>query len=213
MVKRRTTSRIVRTKVRAWGHQTINRRPSRRFFIDGQSPQLLACTSRRASTICQPREFRYLQPVNGLRNFPWSAVPQPYPRLTGAWCIPLFSLHSFQLYPHSVLCARTPYFYTCTSIPGISRISSDCSFLSSIPWNWTRILLADFPTAYVHGLRWLLLLQSWPFSTCTAFVKFLRIPAVLSVKHFPAIFRCMGAYTMWYLQFQLVCDKLFMSFM
>lgn len=75
MVKRCTTSRIVRTKVRAWGHQTINRRPSRRFFIDGQSPQLLACTSRRASTICQPREFRYLQPVNGLRNFPWSAVP------------------------------------------------------------------------------------------------------------------------------------------
>ena len=62
----------------------IIRRPSRRFFIDGQSPLLLACTSRRANTICQPREFCYLQPVNGLRNSPLSVVPQLCPHPAGA---------------------------------------------------------------------------------------------------------------------------------
>ena len=62
----------------------IIRRPSRRFFIDGQSPLLLACTSRHANTICQPREFCYLQPVNGLRNSPLSVVPQLCPHPAGA---------------------------------------------------------------------------------------------------------------------------------
>ena len=62
----------------------IIRRPSRRFFVGGQSPLLLACTSRRANTICQPREFCYLQPVNGLRNSPLSVVPQLCPQPAGA---------------------------------------------------------------------------------------------------------------------------------
>lgn len=31
-------------------------------------------------------------------------------------------------YPRSILCTRIPYFYTCTSVLGISHISSDCSF-------------------------------------------------------------------------------------
>ena len=106
----------------------INCRPSRRLFIDGQSPLLLVCTSHRASMICQPREFCYLQPVNGLRNFPSSVVLRPYLRPIGVWCILLFSLHSYRLYPHSILCIKILYSGVCTSVPGISRISSDCSF-------------------------------------------------------------------------------------
>ena len=41
-------------------------RQSRGYFTDGQSPMLVARASRRASTVCQPREFCYLLPVNGL---------------------------------------------------------------------------------------------------------------------------------------------------
>ena len=47
-------------------HPSINiPRQSRGFFICGHSPRILARASRRASTVCQPRKFRYLPPVNG----------------------------------------------------------------------------------------------------------------------------------------------------
>ena len=71
-------------------------RQSRGFFIDGQSPLLLAArvTSRwyglPAAKAC------YLPPVNGLfRSFPSSAVRPPDLLPTGAGCIPQFFLSFF----------------------------------------------------------------------------------------------------------------------
>ena len=52
----------------------------------------------------------YLPPVNGLfRSFPLSAVRPPGLLLTGAGCILLSFYRFFLLYPHSILCTRTPY--------------------------------------------------------------------------------------------------------
>ena len=52
----------------------------------------------------------YLPPVNGLfRSFPLSVVRLPGLLPTGAVCI-LLSFYRFSLlYPHSILCTRTPY--------------------------------------------------------------------------------------------------------
>ena len=52
----------------------------------------------------------YLPPVNGpFRSFPLLAVRLPGLLLTGAGCI-LLSFYRFSLlYPHSILCTRTPY--------------------------------------------------------------------------------------------------------
>ena len=109
-------------------HRQINiPRQSRGFFIDGQSPLLLAArvTSRwyglPAAKTC------YLLPVNGLfRSFPSSTVRPPGLLPTGAGCTPQFFFRSSLLYPHSTLCTRTPYCDTCISTPDISHISSDC---------------------------------------------------------------------------------------
>ena len=52
-------------------------RRSRGYFIDGQSPLLLAARAQRVGTVCQPRSC-YLPPVNGpslLRCFPSSSAP------------------------------------------------------------------------------------------------------------------------------------------
>ena len=109
-------------------------RQSRGFFIDGPSPLLLAArvTSRwyglPAAKDC------YSLPVNGLfRSFPSSTVRPPDLLPTGAECTPQFFYRSSLLYPHSILCTRTPYCDTCISTPDISRISSDCFSLLDTP--------------------------------------------------------------------------------
>lgn len=67
---------------------------SRGFFICGHSPRILARASRRASTVCQPRKFRYLPPVNGhFRSLAWSAALLLCPARTDIGCTPVSSLH------------------------------------------------------------------------------------------------------------------------
>ena len=52
----------------------------------------------------------YLPPVNGpFRSFPLLAVRLPGLLLTGAGCILLSFFRFSLLYPHSILCTRTPY--------------------------------------------------------------------------------------------------------
>ena len=46
----------------------------------GQSPIFLARVSRRANTICQPRKFCHLLPINGFKNSSSSVVFLPCPR-------------------------------------------------------------------------------------------------------------------------------------
>ena len=108
-------------------------RRSRGFFICGHSPTLLACVSRHASTICQPRKICYLPPENGFRNFPLSVVLLPCPPLVGGGCILLFSLHSFLPYPRNTLYTRTPDSGTYILAPGTSHRSSSCFSLSDTP--------------------------------------------------------------------------------
>ena len=108
-------------------------RPSRGFFIDGYNPLLLAYTSRRVSTICQPRRFCYLLPVNGFRNFPSSTVLQLCPHLAGDGYTLLFSLHFCLPYPHSILGTKIPDFGTYIATLDTSHKSLGCFFLSDIP--------------------------------------------------------------------------------
>ncbi|EJX05016.1 hypothetical protein EVA_06876 [gut metagenome] len=122
---------VLTPPVRRWkgwqtkDHQINIHRRSRWFFIDGQSPLLLACTSRRASTICQLRKFYYLLPVNGFNSFPSSTVPQPGLLPTGVVCILLFSLHSCLWYLHSILDAKILCSYICSAVLDTFHISSD----------------------------------------------------------------------------------------
>ena len=52
----------------------------------------------------------YLPPANGpFRSFPLLAVRLPGLLLTGAGCILLSFFRFSLLYPHSILCTRTPY--------------------------------------------------------------------------------------------------------
>ena len=71
------------------GHKINIPRQSRGFFICGHSPRILARASRRASTVCQPRKFRYLPPVNGhFRSLAWSAALLLCPARTDIGCTP-----------------------------------------------------------------------------------------------------------------------------
>src|SRR5699024_5133256 len=108
-------------------------RQSRGYFLCGQSPMLLARASRRASTVCQPREFRYLLPVNGFRNFPSSVVLLICPRPTDDECTPRSSSHFFPLYLHSTLGTKIPGSGIYSAVLGTSRRSLDCSFPLGIP--------------------------------------------------------------------------------
>ena len=90
-------------------------RPSRGYFICGQSPIILASASRRANTVCQPRELCYLLPINGFNNFPSSAVLRLCLLLImGAGYILLSFLHSFPLYLRNIL--GTKILDSCTYI-------------------------------------------------------------------------------------------------
>ena len=108
-------------------------RQSRGYFLCGQSPMLLARASRRASTVCQPREFCYLLPVNGFRNFPSSVVLLLCPRPTDGECTPRSSSHFFPPYLHNTLGTKIPGSGTYTVVLGTSRRSLDYSFLLGIP--------------------------------------------------------------------------------
>lgn len=83
-----------RSKPKRPAGQKISPRQSREC---GQSPMLLAHASRRASTVCQPRELCYLSPANAFRKFSSSVVLLLYPRPTDDECIPQSSSHSFPL--------------------------------------------------------------------------------------------------------------------
>ena len=97
-------------------------RQSRGFFICGHSPRILARASRRASTVCQPRKFRYLPPVNGhFRSLAWSAALLLCPARTDIGCTPVSSLHFFLLCPRGTLSTRIPDFGICISVPETSR--------------------------------------------------------------------------------------------
>lgn len=62
-------------------------------FLAGENHLLRACTLRRASAACHPRVSRCLPPTNGLKSFPLSTVPWPYPHPTGGVCILSHRLH------------------------------------------------------------------------------------------------------------------------
>ena len=104
------------------GHKINIPRQSRGFFICGHSPRILARASRRASTVCQPRKFRYLPPVNGhFRSLAWSAALLLCPARTDIGCTPVSSLHFFLLCPRGTLSTRIPDFGICISVPETSR--------------------------------------------------------------------------------------------
>lgn len=109
-----------------------NPRPSRGFFIDGYNPLILAYTSRRVSTICQPRRFYYLLPVNGFKSSPSSTVLQLCLHLAGGGYTLLFSLHFCLLYLHSILGTKIPDFGTYIATLDTSHKSSGCFSLSDI---------------------------------------------------------------------------------
>ena len=108
-------------------------RPSRGFFIDGYNPLILAYTSRRVSTICQPRRFCYLLPVNGFKSSPSSTVLQLCLHLAGGGYTLLFSLHFCLPYLHSILGTKIPDFGTYIATLDTSHKSSGCFSLSDIP--------------------------------------------------------------------------------
>lgn len=131
-------------KVNAKVHATTNEIPferliniprqSRGFFICGHSPRILARASRRASTVCQPRKFRYLPPVNGhFRSLAWSAALLLCPARTDIGCTPVSSLHFSLLCPHSTHGTRIPGSGISIFAPGTSRTASGCFFLSPTP--------------------------------------------------------------------------------
>ena len=74
----------------------MNPRQSRGFFLCGQSPMLLACASRCASTVCQPREFCHLLPVNGFLEVPHR---QLFSRLIFFQLAPDVLLYLFRIFP------------------------------------------------------------------------------------------------------------------
>ena len=108
-------------------------RPSRGFFIDGYNPLILAYTSRRVSTICQPRRFCYLLPVNGFKSSPSSTVLQLCLHLAGGGYTLLFSLHFCLPYLHSILGTKIPDFGTYIATLDTSHKSSGYFSLSDIP--------------------------------------------------------------------------------
>ena len=109
-------------------------RQSRGFFICGHSPRILARASRRASTVCQPRKFRYLPPVNGhFRSLAWSAALLLCPARTDIGCTPVSSLHFSLPCPHSTHGTRIPGSGIYIFAPGTSRTASGCFFLSPTP--------------------------------------------------------------------------------
>ena len=120
-----------------------NPRPSRGFFTCGHSPRILACASRRASTVCQPRKFCYLPPVNGrFRSSAWSVALLLCPARTVVGCTPVSSLHFFLQCPRSTRGTRIPGSGIYILVPGTSRTASGYSFLSGIPWNSIPLSLA-----------------------------------------------------------------------
>ena len=97
-------------------------RQSRGFFICGHSSRILACASRHTSTVCQPRRFCYLSPVNGLfRSSAWSVALLLCLAHTGVKYTPVSSLHFFLLCPRGTLSTRIPDFGICISVPETSR--------------------------------------------------------------------------------------------
>ena len=109
-------------------------RQSRGFFICGHSPRILARASRRASTVRQPRKFRYLPPVNGhFRSLAWPAALLLCPARTDIGCTPVSSLHFSLPCPHSTHGTRIPGSGISIFAPGTSRTASGCFFLSPTP--------------------------------------------------------------------------------
>ena len=118
-----------------WFYYTINiPRQSRGFFICGHSPRILACVSRRASTVCQPRKFCYLPPVNGhFRSSAWLVALLLCPARIVVGCTPVSSLHFSLPCPHSTHGTRIPGSGISIFAPGTSRTASGCFFLSPTP--------------------------------------------------------------------------------
>ena len=113
-------------------------------FICVRSPILLARASCRTGTICQPRKFYYLLPVNRFR-FSSSSLLLPCPRPADVGCSPPSSSTP---YPHNVLRTQILGFGTYTSVQGNSYKSSDCFFLSVTTQNWTPPLSPVFSPVY-----------------------------------------------------------------
>ena len=133
--RKRSPQRPVGRKKQQQNSRRINiPRQSRGFFTCGHSPRILACASRHASTVCQPRRFCYLPPVNGLlRSSAWSAALLLCPARTDVGCTPVSSLHFSLPCPHSTHGTRIPGSGISIFAPGTSRTASGCFFLSATP--------------------------------------------------------------------------------
>lgn len=111
------------------GHRINIPRRSRGFFIDGQSPMILAT---RHVTLVRP-DIRVLSlsatRKRVFRSFPLSVVLPPYLLPTDDGCTPQSFLHFSLLCLRSTHGTRTPCSDTCISIPGTFRRSLDCSSL------------------------------------------------------------------------------------
>ena len=146
----------------------MNPRQSRGIFICVQSPILLACASRRASTICQSRKFNYLLPVNRFRNSSLSVLLLPCPRSVDIGCSPPSSLHSSTPYPHKYPRRQNSRFrhlyFRSEYISQIIRLL----FPSDSTSNWTHPLSPVFPPADALVGAYLFFISNF-----TAFANFL----------------------------------------
>ena len=146
----------------------MNPRQSRGIFICVQSPILLACASRRASTICQSRKFNYLLPVNRFRNSSLSVLLLPCPRSVDIGCSPPSSLHSSTPYPHKYPRRQNSRFrhlyFRSEYISQIIRLL----FPSVSTSNWTHPLSPVFPPADALVGAYLFFISNF-----TAFANFL----------------------------------------
>ena len=160
----------------------MNPRRGRGFSICVQSSILLACASRRASTICRSRKFYYLLPMNRFRIFSSSVVLLPCPHPVDAGCSPPSFPHTSTPFPHNILGAK---------IPGFAQF---------------RVLLADYQTAlpfesahetgHIHFLRYFHQQMHWSRHTSastflipnfTAFANFLLSLVFFSIEFLSAI--------------------------
>lgn len=127
-------------------------RQSRGFFICGHSSRILACASRHTSTVCQPRRFCYLSPVNGLfRSSAWSVALLLCLAHTGVKYTPVSSLH-FSCCVHVVPSA--PEFPISVFVFQFRKllVSIRRLFPFRIPMNLDTLSLAASPSACGCGL-------------------------------------------------------------
>ena len=181
----------------------MNPRRGRGFSICVQSSILLACASCRTGTICQPRKFYYLLPVNGFRISSSSVVL--------LLCLPPSSFHFSTRFPHNILGAQ---------IPGFAQFRVLLAdYQTALPFE------SAHETGHIHFLRYFHQQMHWSRHTSastflipnfTAFANFLLSLVFfhhrVSFCDFFGQIRCGSCHSSLYTPRSRLWDKLFTSF-